>query len=73
MTTTVEWIVGCGSASATPNPRFDNEADAVVRYWKEKEIPSYIGSGHRRQVSLLKVTTTIEELMPRPKNGGRLS
>lgn len=60
--TKIEWVVVCGSASVAPNPRFDSEEEALARYRKEIAIPSYFGPGHRRQASVIKVTTTIEEI-----------
>lgn len=68
---TTEWIVSCGSASAAPNPRFDNEADAIDRYQKEIAIPSYFGPGHRRHASVIKVTKVVEDVTPgrRSKDG----
>lgn len=60
----IKWFVHCGSAGVAPDPVFDNEADAIVRYHQEKAVPSYFGAGHRRQVSITKHTTISEDVTP---------
>ena len=59
-----KWIVCCGSASCSPNPRFDNESDAIKRFNAEITIPSYFGAGHKRQASVIKETITYEDVTP---------
>lgn len=62
--TETKWFVHCGSAGVGLPVSFDNEAEAIARYEEEIAIPSYFGPGHRRQASVTKVTTIVEDVRP---------
>lgn len=56
-----EWRVSVGSGPYGPRP-FDNEAEALAYFDAEMAVPSYMGSGHRRSGSVVKVTTISEKV-----------
>lgn len=58
---TVRYIVEAGSG-IYGNKGFTDFDTARKHYDKEKNIPSYMGGGRKRQVSLTKVTTIVEVL-----------
>lgn len=66
--TKTEWLVSVGSGFYGPRP-FDNEADALAYYEAEMAVPSYMGAGHQRSGSVVKVTTTSEAIRPAPAAG----
>ncbi|MGZ2448525.1 hypothetical protein ACVIRO_001279 [Rhizobium ruizarguesonis] len=49
----------------TPNPRFDNEADAFARYREEIAIPSYINPSRMRSASVIRVRTLTKDVTPK--------